>query len=67
MAWPDLTAVPEGAVTRVVWAADDDGTLGQPRFASSGQALVPSEEARHPASTTTKLDGRNQPRPRDRR
>ncbi len=46
MAWPDLTMVPEGAVTRVVWAADDDGILGQPRFASSGQALVPSEEVR---------------------
>ncbi|WP_261555706.1 hypothetical protein [Frankia tisae] len=46
MAWPDLTVVPEDAVTRVVWATADDGALGQPRFASSGQALVPSEEAR---------------------
>ncbi|WP_239394474.1 ImmA/IrrE family metallo-endopeptidase [Frankia sp. CiP3] len=46
MAWPDLTVVPEGAVTRVVWAADEDRALGPLRFASSGRALVRSDEAR---------------------
>ncbi|WP_322769391.1 hypothetical protein [Frankia sp. Cr1] len=46
MAWPDLTVVPEGAVTRVVWAADEDRALGPLRFASRGGALVRSDEAR---------------------
>ncbi|WP_250284639.1 hypothetical protein, partial [Frankia sp. CiP1_Cm_nod2] len=46
MAWPDLTAVPEGAITRIVWAADEDRVPGALRFASRGRALVRSDEAR---------------------
>ncbi|WP_043603663.1 MULTISPECIES: hypothetical protein [Protofrankia] len=45
MAWPDLTVVPEGAITRLVWAADEDRALGPLRFASRGRALVRSDEA----------------------
>jgi len=46
MAWPDLTVVPEGAMTRFVWSADEDRALGPLRFASRGRALVRSDEAK---------------------
>jgi hypothetical protein len=44
MAWPDLTLVPEGAITRVVWAPDTEKTLGPVSFASGGSALARAEE-----------------------
>src|SRR5713101_4285320 len=44
MAWPDLTVVTEGAVTRIVWVPDADRPLGPVRFASSGDALDRAEE-----------------------
>jgi hypothetical protein len=44
MAWPDLTLVPEGAVTRVVWSQDHHRHLASVRFASDGYEIVPAEE-----------------------
>ncbi|HUY51931.1 MAG TPA: hypothetical protein VMV92_40565 [Streptosporangiaceae bacterium] len=46
MAWPDLTLVPEGAITRIVWAPDTERPLGPISFASGGGALVRAEEAK---------------------
>ncbi len=46
MAWPDLTFVAEGAVTRIVWAADTEMPMGPIRFASGGSGLVRTDEAR---------------------
>jgi len=46
MAWPDLTLVPEGAVTRVHWSQDRHKGLGAVRFASDGTGFVPSGEFR---------------------
>jgi hypothetical protein len=44
MAWPNLTVVPEGYITRAVWVPDRDRTLGPVRFVSVGDAWVRSEE-----------------------
>ena len=46
MAWPDLTLVPEGAVTRVHWSQDHHRGLGAVRFASDGSGFVPSRDFR---------------------
>jgi hypothetical protein len=46
MAWPDLTLVAEGAVTRLVWAPDTDQPLGPIRFAACGDALVGTDKAK---------------------
>ena len=40
MAWPDVTLVPEGAMTSVNWSADHGSVLGPVRFMSSGHAYV---------------------------
>src|SRR5271166_6456698 len=40
MAWPDLTLVPEGAVTRIVWSQDYRRHLAPIRFASDGSYIV---------------------------
>jgi hypothetical protein len=42
MAWPNLTLVPEGDITRAVWAPDRDRTLGPVRFVSVGEAWARS-------------------------
>jgi hypothetical protein len=47
MAWPNLTLVAEGAVTRLVWVPDSGRTLGPIRFASGGDAFVESEDLHH--------------------
>jgi hypothetical protein len=44
MAWPNLTLVPEGEMTRAVWAPNKDRTLGPVRFVSVGDAWARSEE-----------------------
>jgi hypothetical protein len=44
MAWPDLTLVPEGAVTRVVWSQEYRRHLTPVRFASDGSSIVRSGE-----------------------
>lgn len=44
MAWPDLTLVPEGELTRIRWAADADPGIGPVRFVASGTRLAPSAE-----------------------
>jgi hypothetical protein len=44
MAWPDLTMVPEGAVTRLSWHPDDDYSLWPIRFASGGGILARASE-----------------------
>jgi hypothetical protein len=46
MAWPDLTLVPEGAVTRVHWSQDRYKGLGAVRFASDGSGFVPARDFR---------------------
>jgi hypothetical protein len=46
MAWPDLTLVPEGAVTRLHWSQDRHKGLGAVRFASDGTGFVPSDDLR---------------------
>ena len=44
MAWPNLTLVPEGDITRAVWTPDQNRTLGPVRFVSVGDACARSEE-----------------------
>lgn len=44
MAWPDLTLVPEGAVTRVVWSQEYRHRLAPVRFASDGSSIVRSSD-----------------------
>lgn len=44
MAWPDLTLVPEGAVTRIVWSQDYRRHLAPIRFASDGSSMVRAEQ-----------------------
>src|SRR5450756_296322 len=44
MAWPDLTLVPEGAVTRIVWTQDHHRHLTPVRFASDGYEIIPTDE-----------------------
>jgi len=46
MAWPDLTLVPEGAITRVIWSQDYHRCLGPIRFASDGSGIVRTGEFR---------------------
>lgn len=46
MAWPDLTVVPEGAVTRIVWLQDYRRHLAPIRFASDGSHIVRADELR---------------------
>jgi hypothetical protein len=40
MAWPDLTLVPEGSMTRLVWSPDTQDGPAPVRFASGGNGLV---------------------------
>jgi hypothetical protein len=44
MAWPNLTLVPEGDVTRAVWVPDRDRSVSQVRFVSVGDAWARSDE-----------------------
>jgi hypothetical protein len=44
MAWPNLTIVPEGAVSRVVWSQDYGHQLTPVRFASDGSRFLSAEE-----------------------
>jgi hypothetical protein len=44
MAWPDLTLVPEGAVTRIVWSQDYQRRLTPVRFATDGSDVVQAAE-----------------------
>jgi hypothetical protein len=43
MAWPNLTLVAEGSITRVVWAPDTQDTVRSVRFVSSGQTLIQTD------------------------
>jgi len=43
MPWPDLTIVPEGAVTRIAWSSDSQHHLTPVRFASTGYDTVPAD------------------------
>ncbi len=45
MSWPDLTVVPEGAVTCTVWSQDHRRSFAPVRFASEGYAVIRAEEA----------------------
>ncbi len=51
MAWPDLTLVPEGAVTQLVWWLDDKAQQAPVRFASAGHGIVRTEEFRTDLAT----------------
>jgi hypothetical protein len=51
MAWPDLTLVPEGAVTRVHWSQDLHKGLGAVRFASDGFGSIRCDEFREDLAT----------------
>jgi len=44
MAWPNLTIVPEGAVSRVVWSQDYGHQLTPVRFASDGSRVMRADE-----------------------
>jgi hypothetical protein len=46
MAWPDLTLVPEGAITHIVWKQDYQRNSTPVRFASDGSGLVRVDEIR---------------------
>jgi hypothetical protein len=46
MAWPDLTLVPEGAITHLVWSQDYGRHLTPVRFASDGSLIVRSDDLR---------------------
>jgi hypothetical protein len=52
MAWPDLTLVPEGLVTRVRWAADRTLVFRQLRFVSNGESWIPSDDIQEALATT---------------
>ncbi len=43
MAWPDLTIVPEGSVTRLLWATDRDPVYRHLRFLSGGDCWLRSD------------------------
>ena len=45
MAWPDLTVVPEGALTCVRWSSDNSRTSGRVKFMSSGVNFVDAQDA----------------------
>lgn len=53
MAWPDLTLVPEGAVTRIVWSQDYRRHLAPIRFASDGSYIVRAHELRSELAAIT--------------
>ena len=44
MAWPNFTAVAEGAVTRMVWSQDYSRHLMPVRFATDGSSVVRADE-----------------------
>jgi hypothetical protein len=44
MAWPNLTIVPEGAVSRVVWSQDYGRHLTPIRFASDGSHVLKADQ-----------------------
>jgi len=46
MAWPDLTLVPEGAVTQLVWSQDYSRHLTPVRFASDGSLMIRTDDVR---------------------
>lgn len=46
MAWPDITLVPEGAMTSVKWSADIGPVLGPVRFMSSGHSYLKADTVR---------------------
>jgi hypothetical protein len=46
MAWPDLTLVPEGAVTQVAWSQDYSRHLTPVRFASDGSLMIRTDDLR---------------------
>ena len=46
MPWPDLTVVPEGTVTRLVWRQDYQHQAAPVRFASDGWQLLKNTEFR---------------------
>jgi hypothetical protein len=46
MAWPDLTLVPEGAISHIVWKQDYQRNSIPVRFASDGSGFVRTEELR---------------------
>lgn len=69
MAWPDLTVVTEGAVTRLNWSHDTDPSLTPVRFVSLGDARLPSTEvaeslARFVGEVLTRLSEQGLPKTR---
>jgi hypothetical protein len=46
MAWPDMTVVPEGSMTRLHWAADQASVYRDLRFVSGGYAWARSTDVR---------------------
>ncbi|WP_144120902.1 ImmA/IrrE family metallo-endopeptidase [Catellatospora sichuanensis] len=44
MPWPNLTVVPEGAVSRLVWRSDSRPLLGPIRFAANGNATLKTDD-----------------------
>lgn len=51
MAWPDLTIVPEGAISHIVWKQDYHRNSTPVRFASDGSAYVGAGELRAELAT----------------
>jgi hypothetical protein len=51
MAWPDLTLVEEGAITRLVWKPDTGTSYGPVRFATGGGALLRTDQVRRGLAT----------------
>lgn len=51
MAWPDLTLVPEGAVTQLVWSPDEQHNLAPVRFASGGRGIARADDFRTDLAT----------------
>jgi len=44
MPWPDLTLVPEGSLTRVVWFSSGEDDTTPLRYLTSGDVYVPSDQ-----------------------
>ena len=53
--WPDLTVVPEGGFTRIVWSADKVSPRGHLRYLSSGESYVPGDELQSSLANVVEL------------
>lgn len=51
MAWPDMTFVVEGPITRIMYAQEASASLAPIRFAAAGSAIIGTEDAKQGLAT----------------